>query len=349
MNAWVRCSVASVYALLGMCTALGLTACGAGEETPSAPAPVFTSTLVLGASLTDTGNACAANGAACPPAPPYASGRYSDGALWIETVAAHYGNQATAAALGGHNFAYAGARTGSVQAALEAAGLTAAAQTSAVVAAPTVPAMNAALGGMPSQIDQLLARVGYRIAPHTLVVVDAATFGNNIADALTLSALHPTDAAAISAAVTTAAVADMVAVINRLYAAGASTVLIVNAPNVGATPRVQALGASAIAGATQLANAFNSALTQQVNALRQVMTQTDWVLFDLYALETEIKAGTAAGGFVLANHTDACLLTTPALTVCATPASYFYWDGFHPTAAVGNYVATRVVAALPAS
>ena len=63
-------------AILG---ALFLVACG-GTDEPTTP-PNFGTTVVLGASLTDTGNACAASPSSCPPSPPYAAGRYSNGTL----------------------------------------------------------------------------------------------------------------------------------------------------------------------------------------------------------------------------------------------------------------------------
>jgi outer membrane lipase/esterase len=336
----------ALWAAVAAATAGFLISCGGDDNNPTPP-PTFSTTLVVGASLSDTGNACAASAAACPPAPPYAAGRFSNGPLWVEAVAAAYGGSANPSLRGGSNFAYAGARTGSVQAALNAAGLTMVTVSAATGTAPSVPGINAALGTTPSQIDQLLARQNFAIAPQTLVVVDASTFGNNISDALTLSVAFPMQAAQIPTAVVTGGVTDIVTVINRLYAAGARNILVVNAPNVGATPRVQALGMTAATGATQLSAGFNGALAQQVTTLRAVLTGANIVLFDLFALEGQIKAGAAPGGFTLGNLTAACFTTVPAVAVCATPQTYFYWDSFHPTAALGAYVATRVIAALP--
>lgn len=326
--------------------ALFLVSCGGDYD--SAPTPrTYATTVVVGASLSDTGNTCnfIPAGAGCPPAPPYATGRYSNGPLWVETVATNYGSAVTPSRTGGNNFAYAGARTGSVRAALDAAGLQAVTLSAGAGTAPSVPGINSALGTTPSQIDALLAKFNYQIAPQTLVIVDATTFGNNISDILTLSAQFPANAAAIGPAVVAGAVADVVGTINRLYAAGARTILVVNVPNVGATPRVTAIpGASG--PATALSQAFNANVAAQVNGLRAVLTGSNIILFDLYALEAMIKAGTAPGGFTLANLTAACF--APPAATCATPATYFYWDSFHPTVALGAYVAARVIAAIPA-
>lgn len=335
-------AAASAFSLL-------LLSCGGGSV---APPPLFSTVLVMGSSVSDTGNTCAfiPNNAGCPPSPPYAAGRFSNGPLWIEAVASRYGASATASQRGGTNFAYAGARTGSIRAALDAAGLQAVTLSSATGTLPSVPALNAALGTNPSQLDAMLARVNFQISPQTLVVVEASTVGNNIADALTLSALFPANAAQIGPAILTGAVTDIVGIINRIYAAGARQILVINAPNVGATPRVTALGAAAIAGATQLSLGFNGALAQQINGLRALLSNANIVLFDAVAFETQAKAGQIAG-LTLTNTTGACFVAPvpPAVTptICATPGSYFYWDSFHPTAAAGAALGARVIAALP--
>lgn len=333
-------------------SALLLASCGGSDE-PSTPA-LGATTVVIGASLSDTGNTCAflpAN-AGCPPAPPYAVGRNSNGPLWVEAVAARYGAVVAPSLRSGNNFGFAGARTGSVRAALDAAGLQTVLLSAATGTVPSVPAMNAALGTTPSQIDALFTRFNYQLTPQTLVIIDASTVGNNISDALTLSQVYPANAAAIGPAILAGAVADIVGIINRVYASGAKQIMVVNVPNVGATPRVSALGAAAVAGATQLSAGFNGALAQQITGLRALLSGANIVLFDLYALEAQIKAGTSPGQPTMTNTTAACFVppvapaTTP--TICTTPATYFYWDSFHPTATLGAYVASRMLTVLPA-
>lgn len=337
----------ALVGLAAAASAILLASCGGSD---SASVPSFGSTtVVVGASLSDTGNTCAfiPAGAGCPPAPPYATGRFSNGPLWVEAVAARYGAAVNASQRGGNNFAFAGARTGSVQAALNAAGLTAVTVSTATGTAPTVPGIAAGVGTTPSQIDALLTRFNFQLSPKTLVVIDATTVGNNISDALTLSQVFPANAAAIGPAVLTGAVTDIVGVINRVYAAGARNILVINVPNVGATPRVTALGGAAVAGATALSQGFNAALAQQITGLRALLSNANIVLFDLYAFEITAKAGTA-----FTNTTAACFVppvapaTTP--TICTTPATFFYWDSFHPTATTGSLVAQAVIAALPA-
>ncbi len=316
-----------------------LISCGGTQD--DAPPPFYNITTVVGASLTDTGNTCLAAPTACPPAPPYAAGKFSNGPVWVELLAAKFGGSAKPSLQkDGTNFAYAGARTGSVRDALDQAGLTGVQLSAQTGTLPTVPAINAPLGAAPSQVDQLLNFFKPRIHPLTLVVIDASTFGNNIVDALTLGAQYPADAATISNAIVAGAVADIVSAATKLQAAGAKTIVIVNTPNVGATPKAQALGPAAIAGATQLSVAFNTLLAQQVALLRTAKPSTSFLLFDLFALESQIKSGTAPG-FTLTNTTEACFKTP--LLVCPNPNTYFYWDSFHPTATLGAYLAQRSI------
>lgn len=302
--------------LAAVAASLLLISCGGSStDTPEAP-PFGKTTVVFGASISDTGNACALSASSCPPAPPYAPGRFSNGSLWIETVTARYGATATPSLLGGFNYSYAGAATG------------------------TVPGSTATRPpSMVAQMDQYLARVSYQVSPQTLVILDGITVGNNIADALTQvlggNANAPT-------AVITAAVTDIAGMVTRLYAAGARTIVFLNTVNIGKTPRVTGLSNPvATAGATQMSQQFNGALAQQFAALRASSPGLNLLLVDSYALEAALQAAPAANG--LTNVTAPCFQTTPAPSVCATPDTYYYWDTFHPTFAIGQRLAQEVI------
>lgn len=293
-----------------------LASCGGGSV--SGP-PLFATMVTFGASLSDNGNACNLAASNCPPSPPYAQGRYSNGALWIDAVGAKYGASATPSRLGGFNYAYAGARTGAVP---------------GVTTPASVPSMAA-------QLEQYLQRVGYVSKPETLFVVDASTVGNNINDALTLSATNPN----APVEVLTAAVTDVATMILRLYASGARHIAVLNAPNVGRTPRVQALGAAAVAGATQLSAQFNGALAQQIAGLRASSPGLNVYVADFFVLNEQIAATPAAYGF--SNITEPCVNTTAVPpTVCAEPAQYAYWDPFHPTQVTGKLMSDLMIAAI---
>lgn len=302
-------AAASAFALL-------LASCGGGDK---AEPPLFGTTVVFGASLNDTGNACTLNSSNCPPTPPYASGRASNGTLWVETVAANYGGSLTPSLLGGNNYAYAGARTGAVP---------------GITTTPAVPSMV-------TQLGQYLNKAKFQASPQALYIIDAGTVGNNIADALVLGQTDPN----APTAVVTAAVGDIVNMVLTLYSAGARHIVVTNAPNVGATPRVQALGAQAVAAATQLSFGFNAALAQQLTGLSAGAAGLQLHTFDVGTFNQQVLANPAAFG--LTNVTDACFnsLVSPP-TLCTTPNEYLYWDPFHPTGAAHALIASRVIAAI---
>lgn len=73
--------------------------------TPAVGSERFTRLVVFGDSLSDTGNLFAATHGALPPSPPYFQGRFSNGPLWVDFLAAEL-------AVSVDNFAIAGALTG---------------------------------------------------------------------------------------------------------------------------------------------------------------------------------------------------------------------------------------------
>lgn len=293
-----------------------------GSDTASTP-PLFSTTVVFGASLTDTGNCGSTNAGSCPPAPPYATGRASNGTLFVETIAASYGAAVTPSARGGNNFAYGGARTGAIP---------------GLAAQATIPSMVA-------QLDQFILRASSASAMNaqTLFVVDASTFGNNFNAAAALIQANPTT---YPTTLVTAGLTDIVTIMTRLYAAGARHILLVNVPNLGLTPLLRAMDVAApgtAAGATQISGLFNSYLAAQATALAANSPGLSIYTLDLFGISSAVTADPAAAG--LTNVTDACVTTAG---VCATPDTYLYWDTFHPTRAAGAYIAARAATLLPA-
>jgi outer membrane lipase/esterase len=303
-------------------SALLLAACGGGSS--DAPTPkLFSSVVVFGASLTDTGNVCpSASTPGCPPVPPYAAGRFSNGTLFIETVAARYGATVRPSTTGGNNFAYAGARTGAIP------GLT---------TQSTTPSMIA-------QLDQFIQRASSAalMNPQTLFVVDASTFGNNINAGLPLigaGTITPTQ-------LITAGVTDVVTLMTRLYAAGARRMLVVNAPNVGLTPLVRPQGPAVAGAATQIAGGFNGGLAGQITALVAASPGLTVYSLDTFSIQNAVTANPSIAG--LTNALDACTSVPACVSSATVPDTYLYWDTFHPTRAFGAYIATQVATILPA-
>ncbi|HQR54565.1 MAG TPA: SGNH/GDSL hydrolase family protein [Burkholderiaceae bacterium] len=315
----------ALHAAVWAASAFLLASCGGGTEENPAPPPIQSTTWVMGASLSDNGNECIRTPASCPPAPPYATGIYSNGPLWVDTVAARVGGAAKPSLAGGTNYAFAGARTGPVP------GVTGA-------AASTVPTMLA-------QFNTLLLAQGNRISPNALVIVDGSAFGNNVRDALGLIAANPANGATIANSVVTSGVTDVVSILNIIFNTGGRNVLVVNVPDVGKTPLVQSLNNAQIAAvATQMSAGYNGALLQQINSLRALPGYSIKVL-DLFALLSEAQAAPASFG--LTNATAPCFVPPPTgPLLCPSPNTYLFWDPFHPTYATGQIMATRALAAI---
>ncbi len=72
-------------------------------------ANAYSSLYAFGDSLSDTGNVFAASSF---PLPPYFNGRFSNGPVWVETLASNLGLSASPSLLGGTNYAFGGATTG---------------------------------------------------------------------------------------------------------------------------------------------------------------------------------------------------------------------------------------------
>ncbi|WP_310569031.1 SGNH/GDSL hydrolase family protein [Gemmatimonas sp.] len=307
-------SRATRAALVSATGLLLLSACS--DNTPTSPADRarFSSAVVFGASLDDTGNACSVSPASCPPTP-YFNGRASNGPLWVELVAANYGTTVTPSRNGGTNYSYLGARTGGI------------------------PGTTQGVPNMTQQVEAYLSASGAVARANTLFVLNAATVGNDINDALTQSFTNPQAPTTIIGS----AVANTVAMINRLYAAGGRHILLVNSTDIGRTPLVRAQGLAAAAGATQLSMQFNAAIATQLTTLRTTLPSLNLDLLDLGALTATVLASSTSFGFT--NVTLPCVSSAPP-SLCTTPDSFFYWDGFHPTASAGRLVALRAIAVL---
>lgn len=264
----MKLSFKKINTRLGFALAAALLAVGCSDS-PSYYK--YSQVVVFGASLSDTGNVFAATSGASPgPAPYYFDGRWSNGPLWIENVAAELGKTVTRSSAGGTNFAYGGAKTCGI------AGVTS-----------SVP-------DMCTQVALFLGATGGRADAEALYVIDAASVGNNMLAVLGSNGAIP------NSAVTSAAPADTAAMMQQLYNAGARRFMVTNAPDVGATPFVKSLGAQASAGATALSNGFNAGLNSAMTDFKAANGAAKVAVADFN--------GTSAEG--LSNTTAPCLNPT---------------------------------------
>lgn len=195
----------------------------------------FSSIVVYGDSLSDNGNLFAASGQTLPPSPPYDNGRFSNGPVTVEQMAAAWGVPL-------HDFAFGGATTGLGN-----------------LADQGTPASLGGFGlpGMQTELAATQASLG------SLVDLNTALFvvwgGPN--DFLGALALHT-----LSQQTVDKAVSDLTGIVATLQALGAKNILVPGMPDLGLTPEVRGLGAAAAAQASLATQAFNSELTADLPA-----------------------------------------------------------------------------------
>lgn len=277
------------------------------SATASAPAIAgpYSSLYVFGDSLSDTGNVFAATGGAVPTSP-YFAGRFSDGPVWIDHLAAGLGVPAgaTPSLMGGNNYAFGGARTGS--------------------GAVPVPGLLAQFGGLwapahPGGAD-----------PDALYVV--AGGGNDMRDARSaFTGDTAADQAGRQTAAATAA-SNLLSVVMGLASAGARHILVANLPDLGATPEAVFLGLTA---ASSDASARYNALVAGIEAVAEgLVAGLDVLSFDLAGVAAAIRDDAL-------NHGGATFGITNVIAPCgafpgslgASCAVSAFSDALHPTAA----------------
>jgi len=232
--------------------------------------------------------------AASPASPPYYQGRFSNGPVWVELLG---WTQARfgGSVTGSFNGAYGGARTDND------------------VGFPF---------GMPQQITNYLGAGGVFRRDDLVTLWGGA---NNVFQGMPTAAgtLDPFGYMTVEAG---NSAVEMGMMINQIATAGAGTILVANLPNLGTTPQFR--GTSGQGLATHSTNVFNAALYNQLVTQAAAHPTTNVIFMDANRAFNVLLA--APGRFGFTNVTDRCLV---GATACATPDTYVFWDGVHPTAA----------------
>jgi len=291
----------SVMTMAGIGLCLGI----AAMAVPADAAP--TAIYAFGDSLTDTGNIAATTAGVIPLSPPYAAGRFSNGPLWIDRVAAAYGTQAVPSLAGGNNFAFGGATTGG-----------------------TVPP------GVTFQTLDYLARQGINGAdPDALYIVYGG--GNDVRNELT-STLAPETLAA-------AATENVRQAVTNLALAGAEYIMVPNLSDLALTPESIAGGPAMMERATALSAAFNTALSGVLAGLDAALP-IDLITLDVRSLFNSVVANPAQYGLTNINTPCFTGAIDRPGTVCANPDEYLFWDSVHPTTVAHRILGDYALAAL---
>ena len=124
--------------------------------------------------------------------------------------------------------------------------------------------------------------------------------------------------------------------LSKLATAGFQNFLVMNLPNVGATPEFK--GTLNEAGATAWSQAFNMLLAAELVALQAAFPADHFYTFDTFSLLDAVMANPSAYGFT--NVTDKWI-DNPAGT------GYLFWDGVHPTTQAHSMIADYARASVP--
>jgi phospholipase/lecithinase/hemolysin len=282
------------------------------KEKPK-PKPEFSAIYVVGDSLSDTGRLHArtlelTGGAlGIPPAPYYWNGRSSNGPLWPEYLAPVL--DMTYDPL--DNFAWAGANTGRINA--------------------WEPDFGVDLPGMLDELDEYVAGLGrHRKADKKALYV---VFGGSN-DFFRLFKTPPDD----PAVVIPEGVVNVVTIVGALQRLGAEHIVVIDLPNIGLTPRAQALGPEGAAGATYLSVLFNTLLDNALDGLR-----CDVMRVSSFDLLNAIAADPAAYGFT--NVTVPGLVALQA-NPAADTSGFLFWDDIHPTTRTHALIAELIAQAI---
>lgn len=280
-----------------------------------AQAGTFSNLFVFGDSLSDTHNLFLATGGAFPDLKqgPYFDGRYSNGPLWIETLAADLGlpNGAKAYLTGGNNYAYAGARTGT----------------------DTAPP------GVLAQVAGLWGGVG---DPNALYVVVGG--GNDMRDARSKFTTNSAADIAGRQLAANAAVTNLAQSLGFLALHGVKHVLVSDLPDLGGTPEANFLGLSAVS--TDATNRFNALLPGLLAT--GAGYGLDMTFLDMAGLlqKVVIDASTNGGAkYGITDITEPCQGFLGSASQHACSVSLFS-DALHPSAAAHKLIGEAAFAAV---
>ncbi|MBD0362081.1 MAG: SGNH/GDSL hydrolase family protein [Coleofasciculus sp. C3-bin4] len=282
-----------------------------------ATAATFSQLFVFGDSLSDTGNAFIATGGlvnptqATPPSPPYFPGRFSNGPIWVDTLAQKLNvNLTPFLALSSPdptasiNFAVGGATTG---------------EFNAFVPSPPFPP-----SGLQAQIKTFTSLKAAGLPADSNALYTVLAGGNDLIS----GSIDPSGS-----------VNNVSKAVTSLYNAGARNILVGNLFDFGKTPR--ALGFDplnpVVPGTAQLGtlftNGFNNGLAQTLGGLNQSLPGINLISLDINSVINNAIEESKNSGSPFTNVTQACLFDPSCISSNPVEQNqYLWWDGIHPTA-----------------
>lgn len=267
--------------------------------TPALSAPMFSDMYIFGDSLSDTGNTrdavpLGSLGPVAAGAGYGSNGRFSNGDLWHEFMAADLGLSTSRSSAGGNNFAYGGARIDN------ATGVSA---------------------GVLRQWGNYQNRFGGAVMdPAALYVVWAG--GNDMRDLVGSSA---------PLMMISSIMGNFQNMLTEMILGGATTLLVPNLPDLGSIPEFRS-GTNSGSG-NEVSTLWNQALQLMlINLASQY--QVDIFMLDVFNIFNSILAEPASEGFANTTDECRSLtgnVFTRREVSCANAHTYVFWDEIHPT------------------
>lgn len=280
----------------------------------AAHAGPYSDMFVFGDSLSDTGNLnIVTGGTQPPPGQPYFGGRFSDGPLWVEHLAAGLGLPlgATPSLLGGNNYAFAGARTGT----------------------------SSSPPGVLAQVAGLWAPSHGVADANALYVV--AGGGNDMRDARTAFQTNSLADQAGRQSAAQAAVDNLFNSLAVLAGHGAKHVMLSNLPDLGLTPEAVLLGLGF--SSSDVTARFN-ALLMGLESLAETTLGLDIDVLDLAGIGTAIRVdaiNNGGGVYGITNISLPCAgFNFSAGAACSASA---FSDALHPSGVVHAIIGAQAL------
>ena len=266
--------------------------------------------VVFGDSLSDTGNTYDATGESVPDSGlGYASGRFSNGPVWVEHLAAWLNEPLpTPSRTGGTNYAHGGS---------------------------LVRYSQLLRPNLAEQVSNLSVA-----SPTDLHIIWAG--GNDMLNADLSTSKSDLNTYAKQT------VAQINNNIDQLYAIGARRFLVLNLPALGETPLAKAVYSEEdLAKLNDLTNVFNVELAEELFKARIDNPESDIIGFDVYSLVNQAGAFglTNLTDSATAFDANGNWLVPPGLATAPPeagidPDQYLFYDGMHPTAIVHEILGT---------
>ncbi len=284
-----------------------------------AAASPYSTIYAFGDSLSDAGNIYAGT-AGLLPRPPYSNGRFTNGPVWVQEVSQALGlGLVTPSLLGGNDFAFGGAETGTTLVHTET-GFDLPSQLSAFEVAVPVP------------------------QPRALYTLSIGS--NDLLD-IFASSLSP----ALKVTAGLQAIQNIDTFVTGLALDGAHNLLVLTVPDLGMTPLIRSMGPGPSQTASLFTFLFDQTLLASLLPIQQAF-DLNLKTVDTFSLLDEAIDDPARFG--LTNVTDPCW-TGDCFgrngTLCASSMAaqdkYLFWDQLHPTARGQAIVANAALNAIP--